>query len=135
MEIRIAPEHKFKSGIYKINFGTKFYIGYAHDLDNRRRKHQSEINALLNGATMDGRNGYYRHIVSFIQRYPDITFGEMELLHECYFENRMHMESIEEEWILKLNTSGMCLNCSYPQGMTDDEMRQFIAGTFNYRQW
>lgn len=122
---------QFKSGIYKITFRERFYIGCSTFFDGRKRSHQSQINKFLANSDLPWL-GSYCNIIDHLKKYPQITEGVMELLEECDRWDNIKLFAREKEWIWKLSQDGMCLNLGSCHYFTAEEAAILNA---QYNEW
>lgn len=59
-------------GIYRLNFGERYYIGRSICIHSRLINHQKNINNLLERTRIPSRFDYYRNIIKWIR------FNKME---------------------------------------------------------
>jgi hypothetical protein len=107
--INIVPlneSHLDKIGIYRIWFGSKFYIGATMDSYKRILYHLQAISAGFNGHRV-GKNSI-TNIVNYLKDNPFIETGFFELLEEC--ENEIDLVDAEHEWLYPHKDNPDCLN-------------------------
>lgn len=74
--------HRYASGVYKLTFGHRFYIGRTNLLYNRWYCHFVDINKLVNGSkspTLD----YYGETGRYLIENPKIKVGYIQLIALC----------------------------------------------------
>lgn len=101
-----------RSGVYKINFGPRFYIGCAQQVGGmgaRIRSHKSVINALLKEEPTPNLPGSYLNIIYWLYAHPEIHSADVELL-EYYIVSEDPIAEVEYRWITQLSVNGLCLN-------------------------
>lgn len=122
VQIIVSSEDSRKRGIYKIDFGERFYIGCANWVLPRMKQHARSINKILSGSPMTPANDYYCHIISHLRKYPEITTGIVCVLEEVPRDGRIF--DVEKKWKRFLNGAGMCLNTTESQYWTEDEIKK-----------
>jgi hypothetical protein len=130
IKITFRPKDRFARCIYKISFGERFYIGAADWLERRMRSHKSTINRLLAGTLqMNEKNDYYCHIITHLQKYPEIVEGIVTVLEEV--PRDVYIFDVEKKWKRQLSRDGMCLNTTELQYYTEaeiDELQRQLDG-------
>ena len=78
---------QYLSGIYKITFGEKFYIGRSHFIYKRRYEHYISINKIIAGNS-DPKLDYYGGLSVYLKENPKIKVGYMKVIYasESYEE-------------------------------------------------
>lgn len=78
---------QYLSGIYKITFGEKFYIGRSHFIYKRRYDHYVSVNKIINGDESPNL-AYYGGLSAHLKENPKIKVGYMRVIHvsECFQE-------------------------------------------------
>jgi hypothetical protein len=120
IKLIISFEDSRKRGVYRIDFRERFYVGCADWVLSRMKQHARMINKLLAGAPMTPANDYYCHIVSHIQKYPEITQGVVSILEEV--PRSENIFAVEKKWIKSMSGGGMCLNSREIQYWTEEEI-------------
>lgn len=95
--------------IYRIWFGSKFYIGATMDSYKRIISHISTINAGFEGKRV-GKNSI-TNIVNYLKDNPIIQTGFFEVLEYC--EDEISLVDAEHEWLYPHNGNPECLNVNF----------------------
>jgi hypothetical protein len=98
-----------KTGIYRIWFGTKFYIGATMNTTNRIAQHEKSIINGFNGHRI-GRNSI-TNIVFYLSRNKFIETAFFELLEECSCE--LDLVDCEHDWLCNFKQDDNCLNQNF----------------------
>lgn len=101
--------HLDKCCVYRIWFGSKFYIGATLNSYNRIKGHTQSILGAFNGRRL-GKNSItniYNHLVSN----PHIHTGFFELLEEC--ETELDLIDAEHDWLCNFKGDSNCLNQNF----------------------
>lgn len=85
--------NRYASGIYKITFGQKFYIGRSHFLLARWYTHYSDIEKSLTDP-FNPKFDFYGSLISYLQENPRIKVGYIKLIKVC--EDYMDMCASED---------------------------------------
>lgn len=101
------------SGVYKITFGRRFYIGRSKLLFSRWQSHNRGLNLAL--SQYPGYNetsyGYYGCLIQYLLENPKITVGYIELLHQC--ENDYELWYMENKILHDNRSNPDCVNRSF----------------------
>jgi hypothetical protein len=74
--------HRYASGVYKLTFGHRFYIGRTNLLYNRWYNHFTDINKLVNGSKSRTLE-YYGETAQYLIENPKINVGYLRLVAVC----------------------------------------------------
>lgn len=74
--------HRYASGVYKLTFGHRFYIGRTNLLYNRWYCHFTDINKLVNGSKSP-KLDYYGDTGQYLIENPKIKVGYLQLIAVC----------------------------------------------------
>ena len=102
------PLDSGKMGIYKIWFGSKYYIGSSKNITRRKSSHITTLNNLINNLHTGSASNY--NILKHLFINLDITCGYMELLQEV--ENEDDLSKIEAMYISDCDNDENSLNYS-----------------------
>lgn len=97
------------SGVYKIYFGKKYYIGRSVDMVARVNKHCQEINYHLQLKILKPQ-GSYRNIKNHLIKYPSISVATVTILKICV---REELQKIEYNYLKKALRDKNCLNAGF----------------------
>lgn len=80
--------NKYVSGVYKITFGEKFYIGRTNIVFNRWWNHNKSINDLINRNLLNPRESHYGGLQRYLFENPNIKIGYMQVIYrtECFYD-------------------------------------------------
>jgi hypothetical protein len=94
----MMPKNKNKviTGIYKLNFNEKFYIGRSNNIKNRLKHHIKEIENSIEYQKAKGST--YSDILSFMNKNPKFSIILVDILEECKEES---LNEKEQFWINK----------------------------------
>lgn len=114
------------SGVYKITFGHRFYIGRSKLLFNRWQSHNRGINkALREYPNHDEANaGYYGSMLRYLHENPKIKVGYVELLHQC--ENDYELWCMENKYLQDNKNNPDCFNRAFYAGRPTKEIFPII---------
>lgn len=99
---------KNKMGVYKIWFGSKYYIGSTKSLSRRKSSHINALNKLINNLQTGEASNH--KILKHLFMNLDITTGEMELLQEVQTEEEL--SPVEAMYLDEAMKDENCLNHS-----------------------
>lgn len=131
--ITIIPlkEHYLDSiCIYRIWFGSKFYIGATMDSYKRIISHVSTIKAGFEGKRV-GKNSI-TNIVNHLKDNPIIETGFFEVLEYC--EDEMSLVDSEHEWLYPCKDNPDCLNVNFYVHRTINGIIVRLNGNFAIKQ-
>lgn len=74
--------HRYASGVYKLSFGHRFYIGRTNLLYTRWYSHFTDINKLINGSKSPTLE-YYGDTARYLIENPKIKVGYIQLIAVC----------------------------------------------------
>lgn len=121
-----SPADQNKRGVYKISFGSKFYIGRAKLIGSRMRSHNRELKLLFKSGK-PGKNHYLRKVFRHLQENILEYYFNVEVLEECYTVEELQQK--EQKWLTKYKDSPNCLNVSFiarkPINEIDDTPEQY----------
>ncbi len=128
--IPINENHLDKCCIYRIWFGSKFYIGATTDSYKRILSHISAISGGFAGKRI-GRNSI-TNIVNHLTENPLIDTGYFELLEEC--ESEIALVDAEHEWLYPHKNNPNCLNVNFNVHRTINGIIVRPNGSFAIKQ-
>jgi hypothetical protein len=99
-----------KSGVYKIWFGEKFYIGSTKNSTSRMKSHSNTISSALTNPFFIEETSV-KNIVDHIRANPGMTEAVLEMIHLC--EGIQNL--VDQEYISLMTYKGRinCLNLSF----------------------
>lgn len=104
--ITIDETHLDRMGIYRIWFGSYYYIGATINTFNRMKGHNCAINQGFSGKR-HGKNSI-TNIVLCLVYFEDIHFGFMELVEPIEYEEQL--VDAEQKWLTASTGDKYCLN-------------------------
>lgn len=131
--ITIVPlneTHLDKCCIYRIWFGSKFYIGATLNSYNRILQHIKSIEGGFKGQRV-GMNSITR-IVDHLKANPFIQTAFFELLEEC--ETEIDLVDGEHEWLYPCKGNPDCLNVNFNVHRTINGVIVRPNGSFAIKQ-
>lgn len=75
--------NRYASGIYKITFGEKFYIGRTYFLFSRWYAHYLDIHKGINGDLPNHKLEFYGSLINYLQENQRIKVGYIQLIKVC----------------------------------------------------
>jgi hypothetical protein len=122
--------HLDKCCIYRIWFGSKFYIGATMDSYKRILYHLQAIEAGFNGHRL-GKNSI-TNIVNHLKENPIIQTGFFEVLEFC--EDEISLVDGEHEWLYPCKDNPYCLNVNFNVHRTINGIIVRPNGSFAIKQ-
>lgn len=101
-------------GIYRLNFGERYYIGRSICIHSRLINHQKNINNLLERTRIPSRFDYYRNIIKWI-RFNKMETAQATILLLCPDHTPYELDGDEDFYIRFYNQFGDCLNSTQLQ--------------------
>lgn len=85
MQLKDPGQDIKRSGVYKLWFGDKFYIGRSRHLNDRLRSHERDLNRRKNGRwwNITGPQDFYQFVIMHLKKNPQINVAYMEVLEYC----------------------------------------------------
>lgn len=99
-----------KRGVYKIKFGSKFYIGRAKYIETRMKSHWREITNFFSSGKY-APESYYSKICEHLKEEQMAYYFEVDLLEECYTVQDLLIA--EQKWLDKYKDNPKCLNVGF----------------------
>lgn len=128
--IAINEYHLDKIGIYRIWFGSKFYIGSTIDSYKRMVGHTNAILGAFNGIGI-GKNSI-TNIFNHLVANSHINTGFFELLEECNTE--LDLVDAEHDWLCNFEGNANCLNHNFSVHRTISGIIVRPNGSFTIKQ-
>lgn len=114
--------------IFKIWFGSKYYIGKAKSLLPYAQNMAELIERALRTMKYDETNIYY-HVITYIKR-ARIIKAKVEMIHNDFEKNEFIMLKTEQELLNKCKNDVNCLNNNFdsytPKWMPQEQINFFI---------
>lgn len=99
-------------GIYRIEFGNKFYIGQAKRMATRMYQHERGIaGCMLRYAMPKPYEAHYCRLVQYLLENPSVTFGRVEVIQRCV--TAWDLFYAERAWLQDVKENPDCLNGTF----------------------
>jgi hypothetical protein len=100
-------------GIYKIWFGSKFYIGRTRYLKGRKRSHERDLNRRKIGRWWkpESQFDFYQLVLVHLNKNPQIKVAEVEILEYCKTDDEL--VAAEQKYFDLHIWDANCLNLGY----------------------
>jgi len=128
--IALNEYHLDRTCIYRIWFGSKFYIGATMDSYKRIEYHIKAIGAGFKGQRL-GRNSI-TNMVNHLKDNPNIETCFFEALEYC--EDELSLVDAEHEWLYPCKGNPDCLNVNFNVHRTINGIIVRPNGSFAIKQ-